>query len=312
MDNYPFISQVVENSLRVSAKASLEQRLEQWSRPPSASEIEKCERAERMIKEAILNDPILSKKNIKIFAKGSYANRTNIPSDSDVDVAVVNQDLFFNDYPKDKTDSDFGFYKSTYVFSEFSKDVAKAVENKFGKSEVTIDDKCIKVRSNTCRVDADVVPQAIHRRYSDNGKYIEGVALQTSGRLIYNWPQQDYDNGVNKNTATGKTYKALVRIFKNLRSEMEANGIKTSKFAKSYLLACLAWNVPNEILNQDTYQKIVNDSLTYLINQTSSSTSVSEWGEVNELKYLFRSSQPWNVEEVHIFLVDAKKYLERY
>lgn len=237
MNNYPFINALLEKSVR-TPNSNLEDRLQVWSKPPSQTEIEKCERAERMIKEAIQNDPILSKRKINIFAKGSYANRTNIPSDSDVDIAVVDQITFINQYPTGKKDSDFGFVPATYTLEQFSKDIAKAIENKFGKSEVTVDDKCIKIRSNSCRVDADVVPHAIHRRYKDNGEYYEGVALNASGKSIYNWPDQDYSNGVQKNSDTGKAYKGLVRILKSIRSEMASDKIQSAKFAKSYLLAC--------------------------------------------------------------------------
>lgn len=312
MDNYPHLNTLLNKSARISASSSLEERLMAWSKPPSATEIEKCERAERMIKEAIQDDPILSKMNIKVFAKGSYANRTNIPSDSDVDVAVVKQNLFYNTYPENKENSDFGFVTAAYTFEQFSKDVAKAIENKFGKTEVIVDVKCIKVRSNSCRVDADVVPHTVHRRYEESGNYIEGVAINASGNIIYNWPLQDYENGVEKNTETNKVYKALVRILKSIRSEMEEQEIDSSKYAKSYLLACLAWNVPNSILDQDTYNEIVFDSLDYLIDMTSDYSKVHEWGEVNELKYLFRDIQPWKISEVNLFLREAKKFLGSY
>ena len=49
-----------------------------------------------MVRQAIDEDPTLSAMNITVFVKGSFANRTNIPSDSDVDIAVVATDYFFN------------------------------------------------------------------------------------------------------------------------------------------------------------------------------------------------------------------------
>lgn len=312
MENFPFLSSTLEKAARVSSNSTLEERLQKWSKPPCQTEIDKCERAERMIKEAIENDPILSKRNIKVFAKGSYANRTNIPSDSDVDIAVVEQDTFINEYPSGKSNSDYGFVTATYTLEQFSKDVAQAIENKFGKSEVIVDEKCIKIRSNSCRVDADVVPHAIHRRFKEPEEYIVGVALRASGKAIYNWPLQDYENGVEKNTKTGKVYKGLVRILKSIRSEMEEQKIDSAKFAKSYLLACLAWNVPNSILNKSTYEQIIFDSLDYLISMTSHPDNISEWSEVNELKYLFRPSQPWSLIEVNKFLIDAKEFVEQY
>lgn len=294
---------------RTSSSTRLHEKLSRWSEPPSATEIEKCERAERMIKEAIADDPKLSKMNITVFAKGSYANRTNIPSDSDIDIGVLADDQYFNDYPEGKTDRDFNFSDSGYSFAEFSQNVAAAIIRKFGTSEVKPDEKCIKVRSNTCRVDADVVPHFKHRRYWTSGGYNEGVAIYTPERKIYNWPEQDYKNGVAKNEATSRRYKGFVRILKTLRGEMESAGVRSSKHAKSYLISCLMWNVPNNLFEGNNYGDVLSTILDFLISQTSDYSKVKEWGEVNELKYLFRASQPWKLEEVNLFLREAKDFL---
>lgn len=293
----------------MKASASKEAKLVGWSKPPSATEIEKCERAERMVKQAIEADPKLSKMNISVYAKGSYANRTNIPSDSDVDVAVVVNNFYYNDYPPGKTYTDFGLISSNFTFQEFKSDVAQAIVNKFGRTEVEVSDNCVKVRSNTSRVDADVVPHFTHRRYRLDGAYESGVALINSqGKTIYNWPQQDYDNGVAKNDRTGRRYKGLVRILKTLRGEMTEAGYSSATKIPSYLVSCLAWNVPDGFFEEETYEKIVGDAIDFLIEKTSELASVKEWGEVNELKYLFGAHQKWQHGDVHQFLVDAKKF----
>ncbi len=310
MQKFSSIHNLLDKSARVHRDATIEGRLQRWSQPPSKTEIEKCERAERMVKEAIAQDPKLSNMNISVFAKGSYASTTNIPADSDVDIGVLHENKFFNEYPQGSGASDFNFIDSTYSFAEFSADVAKAIENKFGKSEVIVDDKCIKVRSNSCRVDADVVPHFVHRRYISMDQYHEGVAILTNSQRIYNWPQQDYDNGVTKNADTNKAYKGLVRILKSICSEMSNVSYESAEYVKSYLLACLAWNVPNRYFEADSYEEILFDSLDFLINMTSSFENVKEWGEVNELKYLFRDAQSWTLTEVNQFLKDAKVFAE--
>lgn len=93
---------------------------------------------------------------------------------------------------------------------------------------------------------------------------------------------------------------------------MESAGWESAKFAKSYLLACLASNVPNSYYSGDTYEDILFDSLDYLIMMTSELSNVKEWGEVNELKYLFRSAQPWDLPSVNKFLVDARSFMEQF
>ncbi len=312
MDELSRLNALLTKSRVLTNKKNLHEKLLRWSAPPSQTEIEKCERAERMVKEAISEDPTLSKMKVRVFAKGSYANRTNIPSDSDVDIAVLCEDNFFIEAAPGRNDSDHGFYNTGYNYDQFKEAVAVAIVRKFGALQVKVDDKCIKVRSNTSRVDADVVPHFMHRRFMENGDYIDGVGLYTSDKgRIYNWPQQDYDNGVAKNTQTGKRYKGFVRIIKNLRSEMEDSGIASSSHAKSYLIACLVWNVPNYLFEGDDYGDVLKSILDYLIGMTSNYANVSEWGEVNELKYLFRLSQPWRIEDMNRFLIEARKYVDQ-
>ncbi|MCO5114326.1 MAG: nucleotidyltransferase [Bdellovibrionaceae bacterium] len=307
MERFPYLAGLLSENLRNST--TKEERLRGWAKPPSQTEIEKCERAERMIRQAIEEDPKLSKMDISVYAKGSYANRTNIPSDSDVDIAVVANYYHFNDYPAGKTASDFGFSNTGYLYTTFKDNVLEAIENKFGKSEVSAGEKCVKVRSNSCRVDADVVPHFVHKRFALDKSSQEGVSIKTAGTTIYNWPKQDYENGVQKNERTGKRYKALVRIIKNTRSKMREEGYTSAKNVASYLIACLVWNVPDYFFDEDSYEKMTADAIDFLIEQTSDLANVKEWGEVNELKYLFRTSQPWKLDEVHQFLRDAKTFL---
>ncbi len=296
----------------ITRSENLEDKLRKWAKPPSDTEIEKCDRVVRMVKAAIDADKKLQTLDLEVYAKGSYANRTNIPADSDVDVAVLIKPLYFNDYPENTTAADFGFVSATYTYQDFKRDVASAIVNYFGADQVQVGDKAIKIHSNTVRVDADVVAHTVHRRFSADRKFVEGVALVTKeGKTVYNWPQQDYDNGVSKNERTSKRYKAVVRILKNLRGEMLENGYSKAEKARSYLIACLAWNVPDYFFEEESYTKMIEDCLSYLVERTSALENVNEWGEVNELKYLFRPQQGWKFDEVHDFLVEALSYFRK-
>src|SRR5690349_8220632 len=57
-----------------------------WSAPPSATEQAKCENAERAVRKAIDASSKLAPHTIEVFTQGSYANRTNVRQDSDVDI----------------------------------------------------------------------------------------------------------------------------------------------------------------------------------------------------------------------------------
>jgi tRNA nucleotidyltransferase (CCA-adding enzyme) len=67
---------------------SLEDKLSGWIGPSSDTEKDKQDRTERMIREAIDSHEPFNDCSLKVFAKGSYANNTNVRTDSDVDIAV--------------------------------------------------------------------------------------------------------------------------------------------------------------------------------------------------------------------------------
>jgi len=72
---------------------SLEDKLAAWTKPSSDTEQDKQDRTERMIRQAIDSHVAFNNCSLKVYAKGSYANNTNVRSDSDVDVAVECTDV---------------------------------------------------------------------------------------------------------------------------------------------------------------------------------------------------------------------------
>jgi hypothetical protein len=80
---------------------------------------------------------------------------------------------------------------------------------------------------------------------------------------------------------------------KRLRNEMEEAGDTELTEIPSYLIECLVWNVPDEGFAASEYLANVRYALAHLWNETRTDQTCSEWGEVHELKYLFRPAQPW-------------------
>lgn len=66
--------------------------------PSSSSEQDRQERAQRMIREAIETHAPFEGVAIDVYAKGSYANNTNVRLDSDVDIVVECRECMFYDY----------------------------------------------------------------------------------------------------------------------------------------------------------------------------------------------------------------------
>ncbi len=292
-----------------------EETFRSWSKPPNDTEQQKMENAERMIRDAIGSSRKLTGMNIEVFAQGSYKNNTNVKQDSDVDICVCLMDICYTDYifAQGLTDADVGLAPAVYTPRQFRADVGEALAQRFAATGLTRGDKAFDIHANTHRVDADVVACIEHRRYSRGPfgpQYISGTQFfSDSGKEIVNWPKQHYENGVQKNIATGNRFKYITRAIKRLRNEMADSGALAAKSVPSYLIECLVWNVPNAGLGAESYVSSLRQSLAHLIVGTLTDESCKEWGEVNELKYLFREGQPWTWQQAHAFVCAAWNYI---
>lgn len=77
--------------------ATLEEKLAGWTGPSSPTEQEKQDRTERMIRDAVTAHPAFEGYDIEVYTKGSYANKTNVRADSDVDIAVQCHEAIYSD-----------------------------------------------------------------------------------------------------------------------------------------------------------------------------------------------------------------------
>lgn len=286
-----------------------------WSQGPRKTEADQCANAESAVRDAIANDDELAAEDITVFSQGSYRARTNVRRESDVDICVRYNTTFFPDYPSGKSREDFGNLPGTMKFAEFKNMVQSALINHFGSQSVKRGNKAFDVHANTYRIDADVVPTFEHRRYTGqfypdgSHYYLSGVAFDADdGTRTINWPQQNYDNGVAKNERTNRHFKRLVRIVKRLRYKMEDENIAAAANIPSFLIECLVWNCPDIAFAHERYTDDVRYVLAHLFNNTRKDEECAEWGEENELKYLFRPSQPWTRQRVHSFVSAAWDY----
>lgn len=291
-----------------------------WAQPPSQTEQDRIDNTIRAIRQALDKNEKLSTFT-KVYVQGSYRNRVNVRQDSDVDIGVLyTGDVFYTNYPEGKTDDDFGNVKSSYTYKEFKDEIELTLVNHFGRPSVTRGNKAFDIHANTYRVDADVVPVFEHRRYNSNGSYISGVQLNPDdGGIIVNWPErlydkpcwpnQHYENAVAKNTATNRSYKGVVRILKKLRNKMEEEGLTVASPISGFLVECLAWNAPNSCFSHETWDEIVQSVLLHLWSNTKSYENCQEWGEVSELKYLFKGSPATKREQAHAFVNSAWDYV---
>ncbi|MBI9081440.1 MAG: nucleotidyltransferase [Pseudodesulfovibrio sp.] len=285
-------------------------KFETWGKPPSQSEQDRCDNAIAAIKKAISNYDGFKDKDVRVFLQGSYRNNVNVKQNSDVDIGVCCHNTFYPDYPEGMGAEDFGVKPATYLSDDFRQDLHNALALHFGPDHVDNGNKAFDIGQNTYRVEADVAPFMAHRRYHKNKTFAEGVTLleRDGGRGTVNWPEQHYKNGVEKNKATGKKYKQLVRGLKKLSLEMEAEGYASARAIPGFLCECLMWNVPNGKITGKTLYDGLRESIAYLHN-TIDNGNHTTWGEVSDLKDLFGPHQKWTDKQTKDFLYEAWHYV---
>ena len=170
-----------------------ESDLKLYAAPLSETENQKCLNAIAMVRDALKNlgftddGKTISKmyddtyayaldmrstsgtRKVRLFIQGSYANNTNVRTQSDVDIAVVQEDIFTTEYRTStsmypQSDNDYGFCTVEPAAKTFKDEVQECLEEKFG-SDVERKNKSIKIHGNTYRKDADSVPC---QRYRDS------------------------------------------------------------------------------------------------------------------------------------------------
>ena len=293
-----------------------EEQLQKYASPISQTEEERCKNAIRMVRDAMKlvgysdngkeirtfeTDTYAfaldltanyGAKKIVVLVQGSYANKTNIPSQSDVDVAVILESTFIPLYRSGVTGANYNFSDGTFTAKELKDEVESALKQKFNYKGVARHDKCIKVTGNSYRVDADVVPAYRYRDYSrdyDNNadNYEGGIEIRPdSGGKIINFPEQHIRLGIVKNRVTKYNFKRCVRIIKNMREIMIENGYAVSAEVSSFGLESLLWNADVTAYTKyaNIYRFTFDEVITFL------KKDVANYGgylEANGIKNLF-------------------------
>ena len=198
---------------------------ESWLRtaakPASDSEQQERDRTEARIKAAITASNELP-ATVKVYAKGSYANNTNVRRDADVDVAVEWTEEFKVltwGATEGMTPQQLGYTPVAQMIApaEFRAQVERALFAAFGSAVDTSGDKAIDVAAGTGTLDADLVPCIQMWRYDAPNDYRVGHRLfPKSGGWIDNYQEHNLVNGRQKNKDTGGRYKDIVRAIKRV------------------------------------------------------------------------------------------------
>lgn len=272
-----------------------EDMLRQYAAPLSATEDQQCKNAIAMIRDALKllgftdDGQVIGKlyedtlayslrmrksdnsRQIKLFVQGSYANNTCVRKESDVDIAVIQEERWYPIYRPGITGEHYGFATAPVPTVTLKDEVQQVLQHKFG-GDVERKNKSIKVHGNTYRKDADCVPSVRQRDYSndyriDRYNFVGGIVITADdGTRIINYPEQHIENGKVKNNETSTYYKKMVRIIKKMRYLMIEQGISSAVEVSSFGLESLLWNIPNNVFLKyvPIYSSVFSELVSYL------------------------------------------------
>ncbi|SHJ08317.1 nucleotidyltransferase domain-containing protein [Cycloclasticus pugetii] len=286
---------------------SLEDKLSGWTGPSSDTEKDKQDRTERMIREAINSHEPLNNCSLNVFAKGSYANNTNVRADSDVDIAVECTDVLYWKESEKGNHTPGKPYEGIWTPAKLRAELVSAMKAKFPGQVDTSGSTAIQINSSSSRVDADVVPCFSFRYYMKYGSRDGTKIFKTDGSSIVNYPIQQMDNGIAKNKATGYAYKKGARLLKRVENAMAADG--TFRELPSFFMECLAYNCPDHVFSHSTWTDRLRAMLIYIWeNLQGDEPDEDRWLEVNECFFLFHSDQKWSRKDGREFAKAAWNY----
>ncbi|MCE3230110.1 MAG: hypothetical protein K0R76_880 [Alphaproteobacteria bacterium] len=303
------------SALSLLAQSALEDMCKKYAEPIGESEISRCERAERMIKNAIEKSRVFDSDKlaqISIFAQGSYKNGTNVSQDSDVDIAICYTGSFFYEHTQISLISEpaFNLLPATYRYESFKADVIRSLQAEFGQ-EMQTGNKSLKILKNSGRVSADAVPCFVFQQFlSSNSVNIGTRFISGDGKIITNWPDHHYRFGIEKNKATSFRFKKVVRILKSLRENIRNSGYAVVAETPSFLIECLVWNATDACFNTPTLLDGCKAVLHNVASRVQNNQEIEKMCEVNRMKYLFSPKQPWSVQDAKNYIYYAGKELQ--
>lgn len=284
-----------------------EAQLATWSNQDGTANSMAAHTSVRKALEA--NDSGLNCADFEIYLQGSYRNKTNIRADSDVDLVVQYDKVYYRDLAN-LSPLELQLYQGChsrvdYGAVEWRTDVEKALRRKFpGKVQVG-GGKALKVTTGPGNMTADVVPALLYKQYTyfntlKDEAFDPGMKFADSqGNITLNFPKLHIDNGEDKNSEDRADgwYKPAVRMFKNARNRAIERGFLRDGVAPSYFVEGLLYNVPDTCFTsemQETYAAVL-----YHLSQNAIDGYRCQNGQLN----LFgTASTQWNTVDANSFV----------
>lgn len=283
--------------------------LEGWTDPKRAA-LQSAQDTHKKIRNALNDSATLDDIDFHDFLQGSYANNTIIRESSDVDIVVKLEEFqYFNLHdldPEDQEDVDVEDYD--YDYDEFRDDVLSVLQDTYSEGDFDPSGNAIEVSAPGLPLDADVLVCVDYVHYYNYPQgYYEGIIFWPTDSFssVINYPSRHRNRGSDKQDETDDLYKETVRMFKNARNEVIANGYITDDIVASCFIECLLYNVPPgryAVDLQERYVKIVD----YL-----KKTDFADWKCQNGVTDLFGSGRTkWDTWHAKLFVDALETYRE--
>jgi hypothetical protein len=249
------------------------------------------------VKDALEVRVPYSGKRYSVYLQGSYGNATNIYAESDVDVVICLHDCFQSDRsqlsPEQETEWKHAHPRSAaYGHVEFKADVVKVLKDKFGQG-VEPGNKAVFIPGSASRRNADVIVAIDFKRYFkfnslNDQSFAQGICFYDgSNRRIANYPKQHRENLTNRHQDSGEWLKPLIRVMKNARTRLVADGVIKAGVAPSYYLEGLVYNAP-----LDCFGTNYGTSFHRVLQWMYDTADTAKWVTANEQYYLLWDDTP--------------------
>ncbi|MFE6055383.1 hypothetical protein ACFQ6N_31920 [Kitasatospora sp. NPDC056446] len=291
------------------------EKLSRWTKPPSKAEEERLDRAKRMVTNAVRRHPPFANLGLIVEPKGSWANNTNVSSDSDMDIKVEFTQRVFRGNVGGMEFWQLALQKGSYTGSwtpeVFRSELRIALKSASDRVDASHNVAFYVPSVPGSRPDTDVVPCFTYQYEPVFGPPSRGTVVFTQdGKHIVNWSQQQLENGRAKNNRTGRGYKFAVRALKSVENDLAAMG--AIKELPSYFMECLIYNVPDDVLKAPSFDRTFEGALAHLryqFNFWAWNADPNGMVEPNGIKKLFGPTQKWSKDDAKQLLDAAWKYL---
>lgn len=246
-----------------------EAQLETWSKTGAGVGSKETYAA---IRSALVHEEAsFARRNPKVFLQGSYGNDTNVWAESDVDVVIRMDSVFYYDISAlpELEQVQFKAMHPTaeYSLEDFKAEVADWLFAWFGTDAVQ-GNKAIEIAAKNGRRKADVLISSMHRRYYNAGfmgrQTVEGITfLAQDGTWITNYPILHSNNLTTRHQETNGWLKPTIRIFKSMRRRLVDNNLLLAGTAPSYFIEGMLYNVPLDCFGTN-YATTVANCVNYL------------------------------------------------